>query len=422
LSRKLSKRGGDAAGVRVAVWWGLMAGQPSAGVRSAMGSIGWYIFRTTLGAFVLILISLTAVIWLATALRDIDLMTSQGQTILVFIGITSLVIPQLVLVIAPIALVIAAAHVLNKLATDSELIVMNAAGMSPWRLFRSFMAVAGVVCVLVLVLSAYLSPLCLRELRMLAARIRADFVANIVQPGRFIPLERGLTFHIRERQPDGLLLGIFLDDRRDPKEQSTILAEQGKIVQNEQGTYLFLQNGNVQRHENDERDPTIVLFESYAFDLSRLAGGPQITIAYSVRERYLWDLIAPDPRDTELRKEPGQFRAELHDRFVSPLYPLAFMIVAYAYLGAPRTTRQSRTWSVASAVGGVAALRMIGFASMVFGIKHPIALTFQYIAVLSATGFGLLAISQAAIIEPPAFMVRAVTAFTERLARQFATT
>src|SRR5215467_13764423 len=99
-----------------------------------MGSIGWYIFRTTLGAFVLIVVSLTAVIWLATALRDLDLMTSQGQTILVFVGITSLIIPQLILVISPIALVIAASHVLNKLANDSELIVMNAAGMSPWRL------------------------------------------------------------------------------------------------------------------------------------------------------------------------------------------------------------------------------------------------------------------------------------------------
>ena len=387
-----------------------------------MGSIGWYIFRTTLGAFLLIVISLTGVIWLATALRDLDLMTSQGQTLLVFVGITSLVIPQLVLVIAPIALVIAAAHVLNKLATDSELIVMNAAGMSPWRLFRAFMAVAGVVSVLVLVLSAYVSPKCLRDLRRLAAQVRADFVANIVQPGRFISLDRGLTFHIRERQPDGLLLGIFLDDRRDPKEQSTILAEQGKIVQNSQGTFLFLQTGNVQRHVNDERDPTIVLFDRYAFDLSRLAGGSQLILAYSVRERFLWELISPDPRDPEVRKEPGQFRAELHDRFVAPLYPFAFMIVAFAYLGAPRTTRQSRTWSLASAVGGVAALRMIGFASMVFGIRHPVALTFQYVAVFAATGLGLLAISQAIIIEPPAFLVRAVSAVTERLARRFATT
>jgi lipopolysaccharide export system permease protein len=376
-----------------------------------MGSIGWYIFRTTLGAFLLILISLTAVIWLATALRDLDLMTSQGQTLLVFVGITSLVIPQLVLVIAPIALMIAAAHVLNKLANDSELIVMNAAGMSPWRMFRAFLAVAGVVSAMVLVLSAYVSPKCLRDLRRLAAEIRADFVANIVQPGRFISLERGL-------------LGVFVDDRRDPKEQSTILAEQGKIVQNDQGgTFLFLQKGNVQRHVADERDPNIVLFDRYAFDLSRLAGSAQIgALAYSVRERFLWDLISPDPRDPELRKEPGQFRAELHDRLVAPLYPLAFMIVAFAYLGAPRTTRQSRTWSLVSAAAGVATLRIIGFASTVVGIRQPGALMMQYLAVFAASVFGLFAIAQSIVIEPPAFMVRAVSSITERLTRRFATT
>jgi len=388
-----------------------------------MGSVGWYIFRTTLGAFWLILGSLTLVVWLDTAVRDLDLITSQGETMLAFLGLMSLAIPQLVLIIAPIALMIAAAHTLSRLATDSELIVLNAAGMSPWRLFRAFMAAAGVVSALVLVLNAYVSPLCLHELRNLATRVRADFVANIVQPGRFIPLERGLTFHIRERQADGVLLGVFLDDRRDPKEQSTILAEQGKIVQNDQGTYLFLQNGNIQRHAVDQRDPTIVLFDRYAFDLSRLAGaGQNATIIYSVRERYTWDLVHPDPRDSEVRREPGQFRAELHDRLIAPFYPLAFTIIAFAYLGAPRTTRQSRTWSLVSAVGAVAALRMIGFASMVLGIKYPVALTFQYVAVFAASALCLMAISQAVIIEPPAFMVRAVQAVTDRLARQFATT
>jgi len=388
-----------------------------------MGSIGWYIFRTTLGAFWLILGSLTLVVWLDTVVRDLDLMTSQGQTALEFLGLMSLAIPQLILIIAPIALMVAAAHTLSRLATDSELIVLNAAGISPWRLFRSFMAAAGVVAVMVLLLSAYISPLCLRELRYIAARLRADFVANIVQPGRFIPLERGLTFHIRARQPDGLLLGVFVDDRRDPKEQSTILAEQGKIMQNDQGTYLLLQTGNIQRHSADERDPTIVRFERYAFDLSRLAGaGQSAVITYSVRERYTWDLINPDPRDSEVRRDPGQFRAELHDRLIAPFYPLTFMIIAFAYLGAPRTTRQSRTWSLISAVGAVAALRMIGFASMVLGIKYPVALTFQYVAVFAATMLGLLAISQAAIIEPPAFLVRAVQAVTDRVSRRFAAT
>ena len=89
--------------------------------------------------------SLTSVIWITQALRDIDLMTSRGQTVLVFLGITGLIIPMLVLVIAPIALMIAVMHVLGRLSNDSELIVMNSAGMSPWLLFRPFLAMAVVV-------------------------------------------------------------------------------------------------------------------------------------------------------------------------------------------------------------------------------------------------------------------------------------
>src|SRR6478735_7490138 len=123
-----------------------------------LGAIGRYIFRTTLGAFLVVLVSLTAIIWVTQALRDIDLMTNQGQTILVFVGITGLIIPLLILVIAPLALVIAVAHVLNKLSNDSEIIVMNAAGMSPWVLFRAFLAAAVVVSLLVGAISAYFAP------------------------------------------------------------------------------------------------------------------------------------------------------------------------------------------------------------------------------------------------------------------------
>ena len=101
-----------------------------------MGSIGRYIFRTTSGAFLVVLVSVTTLMWITQALRNFDLMTNQGQSVLVFVGITGLIIPMLVMIIAPIALMIAVAHVLTKMGNDSELIVMNAAGMDPWRVFR----------------------------------------------------------------------------------------------------------------------------------------------------------------------------------------------------------------------------------------------------------------------------------------------
>ena len=56
-----------------------------------MGSIGRYVFRTTMGAFVIILVSLTVVIWFTQAMRDFDLITTQRQTLLVFVGITGLI-------------------------------------------------------------------------------------------------------------------------------------------------------------------------------------------------------------------------------------------------------------------------------------------------------------------------------------------
>ena len=115
---------------------------PSAGKLSPMGSIGRYVFRTTMGAFVITLVSLTVVMWFTQAIREFDLITSQRQTVFVFIGITGLLIPLLVMMIAPISLVLAVAHVLNKLSSDSEIIVMNAAGVSPWRLVSPFIAAA----------------------------------------------------------------------------------------------------------------------------------------------------------------------------------------------------------------------------------------------------------------------------------------
>ena len=381
-----------------------------------MSGFDRYIFRTTFGAFLLILISLTAVIWLTHALREIDLMTNQRQTILTFIGITGLLIPMLILVIAPLALVVAVGHTLNRLNTDSEIVVMNASGMSPWRVFRPFLSTALVVSALVLWVSAYVAPAGLRELRDWATKVKADFVVNIVQPGRFINIERGLTLHIRERRSDGQLLGIFIDDRRDPNERATSLSEYGEIVEAGRGTFLVLVNGSVQRMESGRPDPTIVKFERYAFDLSRFAGGPQLG-ALGVRERNLWDVAFPDANDPTYKQVPTHFRAELHDRLAAPIYPIAFTVLCFAILGAPRTSRQSREISIVMTIVLIGTLRMIGFACNVVAAQSVAAVYVLWGSLLLTFAVGVYVIARGAVIEPPAFLTQLATVF-ERMSQR----
>jgi lipopolysaccharide export system permease protein len=389
---------------------------PSVGMLSPMGSIGRYMFRTTMGAFLLTCVSLTIVMWFTQAIREFDLITSQRQTVLVFIGITGLLIPLLVMMIAPISLVLAAAHVLNKLSSDSEIIVMNAAGVSPWRLVAPFIAAALVVSLLVTVIAVYVSPLSLRELRDWATQVRADILTNIVQPGRFTTVGGNLTFHIADRRPNGLLLGIFLDDRRDPKEHATYLAEQGEIVKNDTGSFLVLEKGSVQRLEAGQRDPRIVTFDRYAFDLSKFTGGTQ-SVVYNVREKYIWELMWPPANDALYLTQAGEYRSELHDRFATPLYPLAFVILAYAFLGPPQTTRQSRTLALLGLIGTVSLLRLIGFLSVIVGVHVPNIIAVQYVALIGSIAAGLWQISRGQAIEPAAAVSRLATVVTERLAK-----
>jgi lipopolysaccharide export system permease protein len=383
-----------------------------------MGSIDKYIFRTTLASFALVLVSLTGVIWVTQALRGIDLMTSQGQTIVTFLGVTSLVIPALVLIISPIALMIAISFTLNKLATDSEIIVMNAAGFSPFRLFRPFFYATVAVAILVAFISAYLAPDGMRRLKQWDAEITADVLANILQPGRFAQLDQNLTVRIRERQPGGVLVGIFVDDRRDPKERISIIADHGTVLKNDSGSFLILEDGNLERFEAGRNDPALVAFGRYAFDMSKFSNqGHDVTLG--IRERYLWELLSPAASDPVYMQLPGQFRAELHDRFMAPIYPFAFAALTFAFLGAPRTTRQSRNFSIGSSILAVFGLRMAGFACSVMAVKSPLAPVLQYLMLAAAIGAGLWIIIGGVVLEPPAALMEAINRSNERFLRFF---
>lgn len=357
-----------------------------------MDSLDKYIFKTSFQSFLVVLVSLTGVIWVTQILRQVDLITSQGQTVLVFLSITSLIIPSLMLILAPIAMLIAVLNTLIKLNNDSELVVFSAAGVSAGRLFRPFMMLAALVAMLVLFIGAYLSPRLQRELVRQVSRVRADLVGNIVRPGTFTSIEPGLTFHVREKRNDSEFSGIMIDDFRNKEARISVIAEKGYIVQDGNGSFLVMTNGWVQRRRSKDRDPTFVQFDRYPFDLSPYTVAGVVT--YGLRERYLWQLAFPDPKDPLLISAPGQFRAELHDRLIAPLYPFAFVVIAFAFLCIPRTTRQGGVLAVTVVCFAVFGLRLFGFACTAIGQSEPAVLFLVYPLVVLTTAAGLFAIYQ----------------------------
>ncbi len=319
-----------------------------------------YIIRRAFTAFAMTLAAMTGVVWATQALRQLDLVTSKGQTIVQFISITMLAMPFLVVIVAPFAMMIALILVLNALSSDSELIVINATGGSRFLVLKPVMLFAAFVFTLSATMSLYVAPLGLGQLRDEIVRVRVDLIANIVKPGRFITVEDGLTFHIRNRSGNGNLDGLLMHDTRDEEIAFTYQAETGQIIEAAGRTLLVMQNGTIQRRPKGEGDISIVRFQSYAFDLSNLIPEASDPI-YKASERSTSNLLDPAPDDAYANQHPDKLRTELHERFSQPLYCFAFALIVFAFLGRARTTRQNRSVAILASIVACIGLRTTGF-------------------------------------------------------------
>ena len=331
-----------------------------------MSTLSRYIFRQAATTTVMIVISLTSLVWIALALRQLNLVTAQGQDAFAFLKITLLGLPSLMAVIAPVALLIASIQLLNRLSADSELIVMTAAVL---------------VSLVVLLFNFVVMPWASRELRDAIIAVRTDLITQVIQPGRFTSPERGLTFHVRDRAHSGELLGLVLHDARDGKQTTTFLAERARIVKQSGETFMLMQTGHILRRAAPGEPTQIIAFESYGVDLAHFEAKTEQR-GLRPRERYLSELLNPAPQDVATSRARNLIVEELHERFSSPLYPLTFVMIAVALLGQARTTRQGRgqalilafVLATAARVGGLTVTNLISVTPTAIPLVYAIPL------------------------------------------------
>ncbi len=368
----------------------------------------------------MIMVSLTGVVWIALALRQLNLVTSQGQDTLLFLKMTLLALPNLMALIAPVALLVATMHTLNRLNGDSELIVMTAGGANIWNIAKPLLVLALIVAGAVTVVNHYGMPWSLRLLRSYIVQVRADLISQVLQPGNFSTPEQNLTIHIRERDLQGRLLGLVMHDARDKKLISTYLAERGEIVKQDDTAYLLMDKGHILRRPDDGGNIQLIEFQRYAVDLARFEA-KQSTYDLKPRERYYDELVNPAKDDALARQQAGLLRAELHERFSSPLYPFAFVLLAVAFIGHARTTRQNRVQAIVAAFVIAMAARLAGMAGTNIVALKPAAIVLVYAIPIMACLLAFAMIMARRQLRPPSALVRAATDTASALTQALAT-
>jgi lipopolysaccharide export system permease protein len=339
-----------------------------------------------------ILSSLSTVTWIGVALRQLDIMTSQGQDTFLFLRLTSLALPSLIAFIAPFAVLISCLHVINRLSGDSELIIMTASGAPTWRLVRPLMAMGLIVMCAVLFANHAVAPWANRSLKEGALQMRTQLISQVLQPGRFMAPEKNLSIHIRDRAADGELLGLLMHDARDPAQVSSYLADSGYIIKQGASAYLLMKSGHVIRETAGGGQPDIVKFDRHAVDINRFEQKAEQSLSLRPREWTTAELLNPSPTDPGFKSSPQRYNAELHDRFSNPLYPIAFVLIAAAFAGQAQTTRQNRNQALLAAFGVGVGVRVLGISAVNAANGKASAVPWLYAIPLGAILVSLIAI------------------------------
>ena len=379
-----------------------------------MKLIGRYIFRRMAATLLMTLLALSAMVWLSLALRDFNLITDQGQTIAVFLDVTLLLLPALIIVVAPVALLVAVVYTFTTLNNDAELVVINASGARPMTLLRPVLILGIIATLAIAAMTLYFSPLSLRSWRTVVANVHSTILSSVLRDGEFMSIANGLTFQIRKRKNDGTLEGIFVSDARDPNGTLTYLAERGVIYQSPIGDFMVMNNGTIQRRSVAEKTISIIEFTSYAIDLSTFSSAAA-TPTLGPGEQETGYLLHPDPQDKLLQQYPGKFVAELHDRITAPLYALLFAVVPLVFLAQAETTRQSRAVSLSSAVWVAVALRTAGMFMRGIVEENPSAFPVMYAIPVGFSALAILLVLTGVQPRPPEWVV----VFTEWLFARF---
>jgi lipopolysaccharide export system permease protein len=289
----------------------------------AISRLDIYIFRQVLLALVVATTGLTALIWLTQSLRFIDLVVNRGLSLLVFLQLTSLLIPSFVAVILPITTYVVIQFIYQRMTSDRELTVMRAAGLSPWRLARPALTVALLATVLGYGLTIWAVPASLSNFKQYQWEIRNRLAAFLLQDGVFTPLSDKLTVYVRSRDQDGTLRGILVDDARDPTAHATILAERGRLLDGASGPRVLLLDGSRQEIDHQSGRLNMLTFKQNEINLSEAVKDEAARPA-DMSEVTLGALLNPHPY---FERDRPKWVAEAHKRLTAPLTTLSYAMV-----------------------------------------------------------------------------------------------
>lgn len=333
---------------------------------------------------------LVLLFWVNRAVRLFDQLIANGQTALVFLEFSAMILPSVIVFIIPIASFAAAVSVTNRLNSESELVVAQSAGFGPFRLARPVFVFGLFTALFMLVLTHILVPMSQLRFAERQAEVAENVTARFLTEGSFVHPVEGVTLYIREISPAGELLDLFMSDERDPAQKYTYTAQKALIIRTDNGPRLIMFEGLAQVMNTDTRRLTTTGFVNFTYDMSVLLSGPIIG-KRTVSQIYTPELLnPPEATLTETGETRAALRAEGHFRNAQALYSIVTALTGFSMLIVAGFSRFGLWRQVVLALGAVALLQTLDNTMLDLARRSSSQLWLVYVATIVGAIFNIV--------------------------------
>ena len=274
-----------------------------------------YIFFNIFKPFFIITFVLTGLVWLSRSLKYIDLIINKGLSLISYFWFVSLIAPKILSLLLPLICFAAIVYTYFKLNSESEIIVMESAGVSKLKLMMPSLFFGVIVAILVIIIETKISPENYRKFKTFQSDLRNNFAISSVQEGSFHSPINNITVYVDSISKNGTAKNILIHDTRNKDIESTILAKEGIMSNIHTNPYITVFNGSRYLNYKNSNETSVLKFDKYEFKIQKTndANGSRFR---QVEERSLKELFLPHKNLTDKVKK--EFFTEGHRRLSSP--------------------------------------------------------------------------------------------------------
>jgi len=294
--------------------------------------------------FLLILFTISAIIWVLQAVNYLDFVIEDGHGFFVYFNYTLLSFPKIISRIYPFAIFLAFSYILLKYEDKNELIIFWNFGIKKIDFIKFFTKISFFFVLLSLLLNAVITPMAQDKARSFIRSSDLDFFESILKPKKFVDVVKNLTIYFEERNENGELKNIFLNDKLSSNNSQSIIAKSGKFQMRGNKKILILYNGKTVNNINGK----ISQFDFSKTDFNISNFTTQTVTHQKTQENTTTELINCSLIFNNLKKDGGNkiknkinncsknnlenVYKEIYSRLVKPLYIVFLVTISLLFI------------------------------------------------------------------------------------------